>query len=192
MMKATEQTMRTRPGRTNKPSFSSFISQRPCGPSYLKNVIKSVNVKWSLSYICWTPKPEFKYMNLHVCQLILANVHISLHYRLPELHPPQCRRHSGGSRRGRHQHLSWFAFSEPSWPDPEKLLPAETEKDNYMSKPDPKVFNPASQQIIAVCYLKSINPQRAIQPVSKSFLLQWIINVSEKSHTVFTVTCNVS
>lgn len=45
-----------------------------------------------------------------------------------------------------------------------------------------------NNRILAVCYLKSINPQRAIQPVSTSFLLQWIINVSEKSHTVFTVT----
>lgn len=45
-----------------------------------------------------------------------------------------------------------------------------------------------NKQILAVCYLKSINPQRAIQLMSTSFLLQWIINVSEKSHTVFTVT----
>lgn len=153
MMTATEETMRTRPGRTNKPSFSAFISQRPCGTSYLKIVIKSVNVKWKHCLIAELQLPEFKYMNLHVCQLILANVHISLHYRLPELRPPQCRRQSGGSQTGRRRRLSLFAFSEPSWSDPEKLLPAETEKDIYMSKPDPKMFNPASQQSNSCCLL---------------------------------------
>lgn len=138
--------------QTNRVSVLSFLRGLG-GPLYLKVVIKSVNVKWKHCLIAELQLPEFKYMNLHVCQLILANVHISLHYRLPELRPPQCRRQSGGSQTGRRRRLSLFAFSEPSWSDPEKLLPAETEKDIYMSKPDPKMFNPASQQSNSCCLL---------------------------------------
>ena len=155
-------------------------------------IIRGVNVKWKQWLI-----PELqllysnKHMKLHVCnpQLILANVHISLRYHLPELRPPQCRHRSGGFWRGRHRRPSVLVFSEPSWPDPEKLLPAETEKDNYTSKHNPKFFNPASQQSNSCCFfiLKVSIFKDLNSPCPHHFLFNGSINVSDKSDTVSTV-----
>lgn len=198
MMTATEETMRTRPGRTNKPSFSAFISQRPWGTFVSEGRHQKCECKmktlpdrwataaglqrlslniWTCMYVSWFWL-MFTFLYIIVFQsFVLLSVVVNLvaprrdvagvfHYLLSQSHPGLILRNFYQQRQ-------------------KKIITCQ----NLIQKCSIQHLN---NRILAVCYLKSINPQRAIQPVSTSFLLQWIINVSEKSHTVFTVTWNVS